>query len=1029
MTRSGKLIVTRIPLIATIIMLTITLLNVSPVSSAPSYLYSWQDEFESTTLAPQWSWVREDSDHWSLTASPGDMRIITQPGGVYGTSGSNNQKNLLLLPAPDPDFEIITQVTIDPSEDFQHAALIVYQDDDNYVEINRAYTGGNTVNFDAEYLGLTSNGNASETATTLCLRITSNADTYTGFYSTDPDCSSWTSMGSYTIALSNVYVGIAASNGPSTTGINADFNSFQINTNQSIYDYYWDEYFSSTDLHPLWSWVREDGTHWSLNDNPGNMRITTQTGGIFEVTGSNNQQNILLMQAPQNDLQLTTLVTIDPSENFQHAALLVYEDDDNYVEINRAYADGDYVDFDIEIGGVVSSTSVAVTADTLYLRIVRVGNVYSGYYSLDGVVWEMVDSGTADLSGAMVGLGASSGASSTEITADFDEFHLEGNFPEFSTAWSDEFSSTLQPSWWWVNENPTTMNLNTTGYMMISTAPYGVGGENLLVQKMPLFDFWMETHVIFEPTSNFQIASLVIFGDEDNYLSFGRAYCDSPACAGNAIYYDYVKSGAGEGSNFQTSVTETDEAYLRVLREGSTFFGFYRNETSKWLLIGSHDWDAPVDADSIGITAAQGYAGYEDAYFDYFHINGYTTPYDYYWDEDFSSMDLHPLWSWVREDGTHWSLNDNPGNMRITTQTGGIFEVTGSNNQQNILLMQAPQNDLQVTTLVTIDPSENFQHAALLIYEDDDNYVEINRSYSFANGVSFDIEIGGVASSTAVALIADTLYLRIVRVGNLYSGYYSLDGVEWMLLDSGTADLSGAMVGLGASSGASSTEITADFDEFHLEGNFPSFNSIWSDDFDSTSLNSKWWWINENPANWSLTEASGYMGISTAPYGVGGENLLVQKMPAFDFWMETHVYFEPTSNFQIASLVLFGDDDSMLSFGRAYCDVGPCVGNGLYFDHTEDGVFSGINFATPVPEMDEAYLRVLREGSTYYGFYRSETSKWLLIGTHVWGGAVDLSAIGITAAQGNAGYADAFFDNVVVTPALQSFFIPILVKP
>ena len=47
--------------------------------------------------------------------------------------------------------------------------------------------------------------------------------------------------------------------------------------------------------------------------------------------------------------------------------------------------------------------------------------------------------------------------------------------------------------------------------------------------------------------------------------------------------------------------------------------------------------------------------------------------YDYFWRDDFATSTLHPIWSWVREDPTHWSLTDNPDVLRITTQTGGIY--------------------------------------------------------------------------------------------------------------------------------------------------------------------------------------------------------------------------------------------------------------------------------------------------------------------------------------------------------------------
>ena len=54
-------------------------------------------------------------------------------------------------------------------------------------------------------------------------------------------------------------------------------------------------------------------------------------------------------------------------------------------------------------------------------------------------------------------------------------------------------------------------------------------------------DFAIETHMLFEPTTNYQFAGLVIWQDEFNFLQFGRAFCDNEGtCVGNGIYFDYA---------------------------------------------------------------------------------------------------------------------------------------------------------------------------------------------------------------------------------------------------------------------------------------------------------------------------------------------------------------------------------------------------------------------------------------------------------------------------------------------------------
>ena len=186
----------------------------------------------------------------------------------------------------------------------------------------------------------------------------------------------------------------------------------------------WLDEFSDLTLDPAWAWVREDPTYWSLAAAPGHLRITTQTGGI--AGPGSTQRNILLATAPAGDYQITTRVTIKPTKNYQHAAILVYQDGENYVELNRAYVDGQTVDFDGEVGGAITSLQRSETATTLYMRIVKRGVTYSGYYSPDGQAWELAGQHVAHLDAPRIGLSAANGISGVpEISADFDFFKVE----------------------------------------------------------------------------------------------------------------------------------------------------------------------------------------------------------------------------------------------------------------------------------------------------------------------------------------------------------------------------------------------------------------------------------------------------------------------------------------------------------------------------------------------------------------------------------------------------------------------------
>ena len=173
------------------------------------------------------------------------------------------------------------------------------------------------------------------------------------------------------------------------------------------------------------------------------------------------------------------------------------------------------------------------------------------------------------------------------------------------------------------------------------------------------------------------------------------------------------------------------------------------------------------------------------------------------------------------------------------------------------------------------------------------------------------------------------------------------------------------------------------------------------DEFNSATLASCWSWVNEAPSKWSLTAQSGYLRMLTDSGNIGDENLLLQETPPGEFEVSTRLLFSPASNFQVAGIVLWQDRDNYLMLGRAYCDKGPplCVGNGIYFDKIEGGEPGPTNFATTKTSQGEAYLKVVRRGSDYHGYYSTDEWNWSYIGTHTMGAGVHLSRVGLSAGQ------------------------------
>jgi hypothetical protein len=191
------------------------------------------------------------------------------------------------------------------------------------------------------------------------------------------------------------------------------------------------------------------------------------------------------------------------------------------------------------------------------------------------------------------------------------------------------------------------------------------------------------------------------------------------------------------------------------------------------------------------------------------------------WTDNFSSSTLDSRWAWIREDATHWSLTDRPGFLRITTQEGSGPD----GGKKNILLQLAPPGDFEIRTRVIFNPTESFHSAGLLVNDDDDHYIHLERGFCLPcigidSGIYFVSESGGSyewpPTISAAVSITDT-YLRIVKAGAVYTASYSIDGNSWTVLGSHTnSSLTPKMIGISVGQGdvVGISEIPADFDFF-----------------------------------------------------------------------------------------------------------------------------------------------------------------------------------------------------------------------
>jgi regulation of enolase protein 1 (concanavalin A-like superfamily) len=435
-------------------------------SAAGDSTTAWVDTFSAATLDARWSWVREDPALWSLTAQPGYLQL-TGNGTLFGAY--DDAKNILLTPAPAGDFRLVTHMQLNPVEDFQTGGLILYQDDDHYLTLTRDFSSVQSIEFNKTMGGDWSGRWDGTSATDVYLRIDRHGSEYAGFWSHDG--AAWTNLGSHTIDFASLRIGVYGTVSPGAQfPISVDSISLSPLTPRTTR---WNDEFDAPPLNNGYSWVREDPAQWNLTGRPGFLRILSDSGSLYSTY--NSAKNILLRPAPAGDFRITTHVDFAPSEDLQSAGILIYQDDDNYLQLRRSFSSSQLVELrrDTAAHGY-EGFSRDVTANSIYLRIDREGTRYDAAYSEDGSNWYAVASANETLSNLKIGLIVDGGPSVLHTPADFAFLKIQ----DFTQSLYLPIATAGQPAGWSLVNSPTNTPLN--GMAVLSPTNIWVAGANRL---------------------------------------------------------------------------------------------------------------------------------------------------------------------------------------------------------------------------------------------------------------------------------------------------------------------------------------------------------------------------------------------------------------------------------------------------------------------------------------------------------------------------------------------------------------------
>jgi Bacterial Ig domain/Beta xylosidase C-terminal Concanavalin A-like domain/Fibronectin type III domain len=160
---------------------------------------------------------------YDQSAHPGTIRIPVGSGEIW--HNMNNSQNMLVHALPSNWTSIRLKVAaFNPTARDQEVGLLAYQDDDNYVSLNRLFgTSGSVIELFRESAQATTFASKPPITNTgnLILRLDRNSTTYTAMYSADGG-TTWTTVGSTTASLNNPRLAIQVGGNTSTTIPTAD---------------------------------------------------------------------------------------------------------------------------------------------------------------------------------------------------------------------------------------------------------------------------------------------------------------------------------------------------------------------------------------------------------------------------------------------------------------------------------------------------------------------------------------------------------------------------------------------------------------------------------------------------------------------------------------------------------------------------------------------------------------------------------------------------------------------------------------
>ncbi|MEM4733091.1 MAG: DUF1349 domain-containing protein, partial [Candidatus Bathyarchaeia archaeon] len=151
--------------------------------------------------------------------------------------------------------------------------------------------------------------------------------------------------------------------------------------------------------------------------------------------------------------------------------------------------------------------------------------------------------------------------------------------------------------------------------------------------------------------------------------------------------------------------------------------------------------------------------------------------------DDFNTPNLNRKWDVIDlAGGSTFSLTANPGYIRITSPPNRDLWRINSNYNAPRIEQVGISGNFTVETKILALPDEKYECCGIYIWKDTDNFLRLDRFYGNpGERIAFQLIKNGETFKKYIYNVElNPTYLRIVRSGDLFSGFYSGDGINWV---------------------------------------------------------------------------------------------------------------------------------------------------------------------------------------------------------------------------------------------------------